>query len=231
MQMKCNVDMREFQEALNEYKKFNKRAPAEVTNAKAYFICLNALKDTKRANADAIRQELNQPSTTNPRISLGHVIVQTQMKNNGKMPKKFKTFAKNLGSYINKLINKRISHIGFLASGWLPAIIKLDYWNKRGDIKFSKKYAPKRDGKIKQFGREKGKVIPAKNNDLRAKTECWNQIGEGSQATTTVLGHLRDGLDKAIRKEAASMRDYVMRKYREQHEAMQRKYRGSVKAK
>ena len=117
---------------------------------------------------------------------------------------------------VEKFIKRRASHVNFLRSGWLPAIKKLDFWNRKGDINFVKKFAPKKPVGIKQLGKDKGNVIPAIVNDNgRATGLISNSVGQGKQDSSTVHPILQAGLKEAIALEIKSMRIYVERKFKE----------------
>lgn len=213
--------LEEFNKTIAEYAKWSKRQPAEIANAKLYFIALQAMRATKKADKTAIVNELNAPSEKNPEISLGSILTSIELSNKGRK----KGSATQFASKVQKFIRRRASHVGFLMSGWLPAIKKLDFYNRSGDISFSKRYAPKRPVGIKQFGKDKGDVTPAKQNETNARGTIFNFIGQGKQKTPTVTGILQDGLDEGIRKEIASMREYIEKKYNEYHQKLENKYR------
>lgn len=215
--------MRDFNRTLNEYRKFNKRQPAEIVNAKLYFVSLNALNATLKTPKPQIATELNATSRTNPKRTLGELIVFKQLHKNKKMPKKTKTLVNNMAKWVEKLIKGRQNRVGFLAAGWIPAIKKLDFWNRRGDLSFTKKFAPKKDSSVKQYGSDKGDVQPAKENRESVIGTIFNFIGQGKQASTTVTKKLQEGLSKAIRREMASMRQYIQQKMEAQHRKMRQK--------
>ena len=113
----------------------------------------------------------------------------------------------------------------FLRSGWLPAIKKLDYWNRKGDsnsINFSKRFAPKKPQGIKQYGKDKGDVKPALLNTWgsNCRGSIFNFVGQGKQKSRTVNTILQTGLNAAVKDEIRSMRVYSQRKFNEQHRRM-----------
>ena len=227
--VKVTVDTSAFDKTFAEYMQFNKRQPAEIVNAKLYFIALNALSTTKNVDGGKIRAEMNQPSKNNPKVTLGELLTIINLKKRNKMPKKSSTYNKNIANNIEKFIKNRISHINFLRSGWLPAIKKLDFWNRKGDINFSKRFAPKKPAGIKQIGKDKGDVFPAKLEQAIARGTIINSVGiSGKAATPTVQPILQAGLDAAIQKEVASMKIYIEKKYQQQHDKMKRKAESGV---
>jgi hypothetical protein len=101
----------------------------------------------------------------------------------------------------------------------------LDFWNKRGDIQFIKRFAPKKPDGVKEYGKTKGNIIPARLDMTRVKGTIFNLIGQGKQDTKRVHKLLQDGLDAGVRKEIASMMIYVERKINEYHARLETKNR------
>jgi len=223
----------EFLKTFDSYLDWNKRAVSDIVNQKLYFVALQAMNFTKKADAAQIKSELMAPSKKYPEKSLGELLVLMQMRRKGKMPKRTKTLNKNMSKYVQRLINARVNHIQFLRSGWLPAVKKLDYWNRKTDtnsISFSRRFAPKKPQGIKQFGRDKGDVKPA---ILGAwGPNCRGTImnyaaSEGKQVDDTAAPILRAGLKLAVDAEMRSMRNYIERKVRE--EVQRRASRGEMR--
>ena len=208
---------KEFNKVLNEYSKWTKRQPAEIVNAKLYFIALRAMNDTKTANKENIRTKLEAPSESYPDVSLAAILVNQQL---GKKGKKGLTGPK-MATAIEKLIKKEQSRTQFLRSGWLPAVKNLDYYNKRGDINFIKRFAPKKPHGVRQYGKDKGSCIFAKER-INTWGRISNFVGYGKQATPTVNPILQTGLDNAVKAEIASMRTYITKKHSEQFDKMKR---------
>ena len=220
---KIDSNLKEWNRTFEDYIQWNKRSLAEVINQKLYFVALRAMQETKMASSGDIKHELNSPSKKYPNMSLGELLVIRDLKAKGKMPKRGSTFAKNLPNYVQRLINKRVNHIQFLRSGWLPAVRKLDMWNRKGDsnsITFSRRFAPKKPQGVKQFGKDKGNVRPAILGSYTPGTcrgTIYNFVGTGKQHSKTVTDILQRGLDKAVVAEMRSMRQYMERKWLEEH--------------
>lgn len=222
------VDTSGFDSVFDDYLKWSKKQPAEIVNAKLYFIALNAMQTTKKADAGQIKAQLNAPSQKYPNKTLGEVLTLMDLRKRGKMPKRGKTLAKNMAAYVEKFENKRVSRINFLRSGWLPAIKKLDFWNRKGDITFTRKFAPKRNLEVKQYGKDKGNVMPARLEGETVKGTISNDVGRGKQATRTVHDILQHGLDRAVLREINSMRIYIEKKFQAQHDKMRRKREAGI---
>ena len=219
MSVTVTADTREFDRTMKEYIQWSRRQPAEIVNAKLYFIALQAMNETKAATKQKVRSSLQEASRKYPQKTIGEILTYIQMRKKGKFPRK----SANLASQVEKFIKRRESHVQFLRSGWIPAMKKLNFWNRRGDITFVKSKAPKQPKGVKQFGVEKGSVLPARQNDVRAKGTIFNFIGEGKQASPTVQGILADGLQKGVTAEIASMKNYIKDKIEKKHNEMKRK--------
>lgn len=201
---------------------------SEIINQKLYFIALRAMSSTKTTTKAQIAAELNQPSNKYPDKTLGEILVLKDLRKRGKMPKRSKTLAKNMAQYVQRLINKRASHTQFLRSGWIPAVRKLDNWNRKADtnsITFSKRFAPKKPPGIRQFGVDKGNVKPAPINSYRSdcKGTIFNFVGQGKQKGSKTQAILQAGLDAAVAFEVRSMKQYMERKFAEEHRRRQAK--------
>ena len=222
----------DFYDVYDEYLKWNRRQLAQIVNAKLYFIALNAMKTTKAATAEGIRNELRRPADKYPTKTIGEILTLMDLKKRGKMPKRTQTLAKNMAKYVQRFENKRASHINFLRSGWLPAIKKLDYWNRKGDsedFSFVRRFAPKVNMQgIKQFGQDKGRIIPARLDQSRVKGTIFNDVGTGIQDSSTAKTIKQEGLDKAVLQELRSMRVYIEKKQLEHHQKMESRSGGGI---
>jgi len=218
-------NLKDFNRQFQEYMLWNRRAASETVNQKLYFISLRAMQLTKTGSKAQITDELNQPSLKYPNKTLGEILVLKDLRNRGKLPKRSKTLASNMSNYVQRFINKRASHTQFLRSGWLPAVRKLDYWNRKADtdsITFSKRFAPKKPAGIKQFGVDKGDVKPARPNTVgpTCRGTIYNYVGKGKQHGSKTESILQTGLNLAVAAETRSMQQYVERKMLEKHRKM-----------
>lgn len=219
MSVTVTADTSQFDKTMKEYIQWSRRQPSEIVNAKLYFIALQSMNTTKAATKQQVRGSLQQPSRKYPNRTLGEILTYIQLRQKGKFPRKSATLA----TKVEKFIKRRENHIQFLRSGWIPAMKKLNFWNKRGDITFVKSKAPKQPKGIKQFGIDKGDVDPARENMLKARGTIFNFIGEGKQASPTVQGILADGLQKGVAAEVTSMKSYIKDKFEKKHKEMIRK--------
>jgi hypothetical protein len=210
---------KEFEQVLNEYKKWNRRQPAEIVAAKLYFVAANATNTTKTADKATIAQKLNEEAREYPDVPLAAILVNKQLKAKGKKG----LTGEKMANAVQKFINKQISRVQFLRSGWLPALKSLDFFNKRGDISFTKRFAPKKPSGVKQYGKDKGQAIIPRRDAPRVWGRISNFIGRGKQDSPTVTPILQSGLNKAIAMEIRSMKLYITRKYQEQIDRVNKK--------
>lgn len=208
---------KEFNRVLTEYAKWNKRQPMEIATAKAYFISLNAMSTTKTADKGKIAEQLSESSKKFAGVPLAAIIVN---RNLGNKNKKGLTGQK-MTDAITKYIKKAQSKTQFLRSGWIAAAKTLDFWNKRGDVSFSKRFAPKKPQGVRQIGNPKG-FAQVNNQTAMCSVTIGNMIGQGKQQSKTVTGILEEGLIKAVKRETQSMISYITKKYQEKFDKMKR---------
>ena len=219
IKMKCDFSaLDDFVKTLEEYKKFNKRAPAEIINSKMFFIARSATLTTKKSDKSTISSELDAPARDYPKTSLGSIIVQI----NSKKKKGHGLMGVDISRALDKLKKIRNKSIGFARAGWLQSIKILGDAKRQGDISFSNRFKPKMDSTIKQFGKLLGNAVWARNDQQR----CWGEI---VNSTVTLSKNpspkfaeiVQDGLNEAIKIETQSMRMYIQRKldeyYKKKH--------------
>ena len=207
--MQVKVDMKEFNAALNEYMQFAKKAPSEILNAKCYYIARQCTFTTKAADKNEIRSELNAPSRTNSDVSLAVILTQKKA-----IEKNGSGYSGNaLKKAVKRFISARIRSVNFLRSGWLPAIRILDNALKRGDITFAKRYSPRQNNAVKQYGADKGSATWARINMPRTFAEIENKVD--ADGSSKAHEYMNIGLQMAVNREVQSMRQYIDRKYNE----------------
>ncbi len=203
-------NQKEFNKTFNEYLKWQKKQPAEIINAKLYFIALQAMRNTKAATKDEVKNNLEEPSRKYPKVPLVAVLINSELKKKGQKG----LSGPKMANAITRYIRRKQTHIQFLRSGWLPAVKLLDFWNKRGDITFVRRKSPKKPEGIKQYGKDKGSAIYAKMDRERTYGIISNAVGQGNQATETVHPLILAGLIRGIQEETRSMRKYIEDKYK-----------------
>ena len=212
---------KEFMKVLEEYKSWNKKQISEIINSKLYFITLQAMRNTKMADKSNIERKLKHPSRVNENIPLVNILVNKELSRKGK-PLLSGSSAR-MSIAVEKYIKRAQSKTQFLRSGWLPSLKILNFYNKKGDISFTKRFAPKQPNGIKQYGKDKGSCTPARLNNVRAFGKISNDVGKGRQDSPTVTKLLLEGLNFGINAEIRSMRTYIERKYKEYHDKFNRR--------
>ena len=207
--------LEKFNRVLKEYGLWSKKQPAEIINAKLFYIARNATNTTRMADKSKIRNELESKAREYD-APLAAVLVNKDLARKGKPG----LTGKKMAQAVEKRIRSATSHVNFLRSGWLPAIKLLDYYNKRGDITFVKRWAPKQAPNLKQIGQPKGTAVYAKNTMYRCWGQIENWIGAGKQKSATVTAILQEGLNIAVQLETNSMLLYIQRKYDAKHKQL-----------
>ena len=212
--MSLKINQAALSQQLRRYAKVNRRSFKDIVNAKALDMAFQALKHTDAANAGAIEYKLgaigNKVSKSRKtgqlrkgkRIlkddSFAARIVNSRRKKAGHPL----IWGKELEKAAQKLINMRVRAVGFLKSGWMPAIKKLSYVVDR---KYKRPW-PK--GLSKGKARPKGWGRPAKGE---LKPEAWI----ANSATNNNLRAIRKieaGLSRGMAASIADMAVYIERK-------------------
>jgi hypothetical protein len=109
------VDTTNFNRAIREFSRTNKRALTDVVNQQAYWVALHCIKQTYMTNASKIRTDMSRPSRYYPGFTLAESLVISAKREKGE-----KNY--NLQAEAQKLINAKIRSIGFLKYSWIPAL-------------------------------------------------------------------------------------------------------------
>lgn len=192
--IKMEVDMREFQKTFREYMKYTNKTAAQVLNTKMTFILSDAIRNTKKASAQEIRAKLNAGDPP-----LKENIVARRALDHGEFisQKEIKTRAK-------RLLGARVRSIGFVLSGWIPALKKMIPYSDRKSV-----IVPR------QRGKDKGGSKPASLlSGFYATSEAWNNV-IGKPPSMKVLSIKMDAVAIAFSKEMASMVQYLEKKWQQ----------------
>jgi len=199
-------DQAKFDSVLNEYMKWTSRTLEEALNSKAYMIARKALWFTKKADREDIKSSLRRlglssRGTESPR---GALIINAARAKQG-LPG---LHGRAMAEAINALEAARLRSIGFLKSGWIPAIRILEGFAK------DKGGAAPRDSAARVYGQEKGAAYPATADKLSAV--IVNSVGTQGRDRNNVLERIGGpALDLAFYDEANSMQDYIEKKMNE----------------
>jgi len=217
---KFHIDVRAFNEMLDEYKKVSSRSLTEILNNKAYYIAVNALNYTKKANIEDIRKDMGRIVTTgvinkrgkavnrkvyeaslnrsNKTVPLAALIVNAKLRKEGQPP----VFGEELNDAMRKLYASRVRSISFVRASWIPAIKRLSA--------LVKKSGPTRpDTTAKKYGQDKGGCQPALVTGSTVKASIWSDI---HKTAARISKNLQEGLRIAYQKETMSMAGYIKNK-------------------
>lgn len=147
--VEVRIDTREFEATLKRYAAVSKTSFPDIVNRKLRFIARGATRLTPKAKASDIRSSLRQEGAR-PGQTLAESIVRAKLYRQGKkQPTKIETKA-----LVKAMIGARIRSIGYIKSGWLPAIAKLGA---------ALGLSSSGGGQGRQFGKPKGNAVIAKS--------------------------------------------------------------------
>lgn len=221
MSFKAVLDTRNFNRVFTEYKKFQKRLPQDIVDAKLFFISRNATQTTDHSNYTKIEAELTAKSKTYPDAPLAAIIINSQLGKKGK-----KGLAREkMARAVEKLLKVRKKSINFVRSGWKNAIKILESaLRSRGELTWANRNGrsskPDNDTMKKKTAPAFGGAIPARNYGGRAVGEIANNVHGDNKPTLDAVK--QKGLQLAMNMEEKSMEDYIAKKVNPQHAVFQR---------
>jgi len=231
------VDTTDLMAAIQWAAKHTSRSHEAVVNGQLLALAKRAIKFTHKASKASI-DKLNE------RVVVGHTLRNVSTKT-GKMgrllkkPKKIFSEAKTFAELIiikrfrqhkqpvpkrdvirqlaDKMIAARKRSIGFIKSGWIPAIRTLINWER--ELRWAALLTSNsRDG-AKIFGGEKGGAIPAKAGALASGT-IWNEaivpmnkFNEKDNRSGNPMFYAEQGLAIAMRATIADIHAHLKKKY------------------
>ena len=225
-------DQRKFDAALREYVNVSSKTLQVIINTKAYYIARQALWFTARADSNSVRttpggiitvQRLTKKGNLRKKrklnlmfseradradVPLAVLLLQARWRKAGMRSVYFgvshASGVRAMERAIKGLITSRNRSLGFIKSGWLPAIqILAPLSDKQGE--------PPLDTSAKRVGQSKGTATPAQPGfDLRA--EIVNMASAIRDKRGALIKYGSQGLDVAFRDETASMWEYIERK-------------------
>lgn len=195
MEPKITVDLSSFNRALSEYIRHNKRDIADICNMKAYIIAKNAIEKTKAANPSNIKSQMEARSNMG-QLSIAEAMAMKRLRKQSN----YKPRMPALRREARKILSAKLKSVGFLRSGWVPAIRMLSFRLKKQLVRNLTKV---------QKGKDKGGCKPAMVGGFAVSATIWNSItsGGGRTAATIIAG-----LQRAINAEVISMRQYIDKK-------------------
>lgn len=232
MNLVCKVDTKSFQSALRAYAAYSKKSAPDILNTKMYFIARKAIANTRKADRNKIRRDLEASDVTkvvftkrgkiskskkNRSVVFGGTKYNTQENSrlakivNSKRVKDGKKtlHGEELLAELRKVFSARMRSIGFIKSGWLKGL------HTYAPLAFSKAGLPPVDKDANQAGQQKGGARPAHSGQGKAsRADMWNNALQTLNSTLKSLPMqiAVDGLQKAFDDETRSMNDYIRQK-------------------
>jgi hypothetical protein len=233
-----SVDTSRIRALLPEYLNWSSRSFTEAVNEKAFFISRRAVWETHKASAQDIKSVFGQATmlTMRKRKVKGRLGYR-QSKNLSSFRGEARDYKAPLlaviinarrgegrGLYgpamtqeMNKVFNARMASIGFIRSGFVPAIKKLEPFSKY------KRSAPPEDPSTRVIGKPKGGAEPAIKSEIstgkfpdKIEAKIWTSIGDegprGASIRKAINEHARKGLEAAVEFERQSMEKYILDK-------------------
>ncbi len=191
------LNSREWDRTFGRYMQFSKREFPTALNSKAFFIARRAVVETPKAKLSRLSRSTREV--------LGKIINQRHGQRGEKG-----LYGLEMAKAVEILYASRRRSVAFLKSGWLPAIRRLE-------LAVEPKYrrgAPKNDRAAKQFGKPKGRAIPA-NAGWRCRVLIENAALSDHDKKDALELFGGPALQRAFDFEAASMKNYIAKKLRE----------------
>jgi len=197
-----SVDTSRFDAAMREYIRYSRKDLTTIVNQKLYWVCINAISNTYKADKSMIDAGLDSPSNKFNGLSIAETLAVLKARKEGRRLTKTE-----LTREANKIKRQRRRAIGFLRSGWIPAIRIMA---PHAEVKSAVGRSERMSKKI--IGQEKGTALPAlksMNSDVVVASAFNNIIADNNPKAQQ---YMQVGLQIALNKEAASMMQYVNRK-------------------
>lgn len=207
--LNVSVDTSNYDRAIQQYMRNTRKSAIEVVNQKAYWIGLNAIRETYKANKTTIKNDLEKPADKMRGLTVAEAIIVDRRYKNHEKP----LTRGELRKEARALINKRIRAIGFLKSGWIPAVKRLaPLVNKKVSVGMHN---------VKK-GKDKGGAKPAVESMFTnvVVASIWNDIQADNNPRAQA--YMRQGLQRGLDMEAKSMLAYVESKMRKNAEKFNR---------
>ncbi len=223
------VDTSNFKRAFSAYMDATEKELVDIVNKKAAIVAVNATRNTKRASREVIARDIGQLVTVNyvnaktgkagkrKQLQLstrkGHAVPVAYLILNARRAKAGEAALnpKEMQGAARKMLASRLRSVGFLASGWLSALIPLLAVIKD-------KAGIRLDRSVKRYGKPKGTASPARLS-WNAFATITNTIDKGAGKADAIISR---GAQQALDAEAASMDEYVAKKLAKHHDKFNR---------
>jgi hypothetical protein len=238
MEATFTVDTSAFQATFQEYLQWTSRSLTEACNEKAFFTARRATLETKKSSAQEIKSLFGEATILTLRkrrykgklgyrqsrnLSSFHgqardyqapllAVIINARRGEGKG-----LYGSEMLQEMNKAFNARMASLGFIASGFVPAIKKLEPLSRYA------RAAPPEDTSVKVVGKPKGGAEPAISVTItgaatagKIEAKIWTSIGgegpRGDKILAAVMEHARAGIEAAVEFERQSMEQHILDK-------------------
>jgi hypothetical protein len=220
-----SIDASRLEKLLPEYLKLSQQVAADALNRKALYIARGAMDNTRRADRNAIEKlglvtrEFRQRITSKGRVrqvrkfdfqaSIAVANYAGALKRAGKNLRQLPSRSA-VEKAARRWIARKLTSIGFVASGWIAPVRKLAARVGGGQ------FTPFKDAR--QYGAPKGYAIPAEQGALNPFVIIANTANRdryGNEHPPHVVQMKVDALKKAIAEETFKTEDYIRRKIQE----------------
>lgn len=204
--MSAPWDQDQFNSVLRRYLQVCTRDLVTAINTKGYYIARGATRLTVKADKVKIKSQLFKLVTLHRKdgsTDIGPLLAGLVNKRRGAKEEKG-LFGRPMAKEMLAVMRARNRSVAFLKSGWLPSIRKLGPLSDR-------RGAPPMDRSARQYGRDRGGAVPAKEASEIVTTIINSAIA--SRETNDALAKFGGkGLSVAFQAEAASMMQYIEKK-------------------
>lgn len=224
------IDDREFNRTLRAYMEQTKRTLPEILNQKAYSISMAATKLTYKASFERIRGELgvvasklkvNKTGKRKGKFSRGGKVYAGQESGGAPFLAKIINAARGrrgekglqgaeMKAAMKKVYNARVGAIGFIRSGWLPAVAAFAR-------AIGKPVKSRTEKWLQRTAMSIGGARPAKPGP-RPLAVFWNSATARPENTNTkdVYKYAKEGLQAAMNQEVGRMKQHMEDKLQRQ---------------
>ncbi len=206
-----------FTAVMREYAQASRRDDTTIVMTKAFYIARGAVRNTHRSDKAKVKQELQElvgaraqkTVTRFGRYGQEQEAPLAAILENASRGKRGQPglYGSKMAQAVKSFIGRRLRSIGFLASGFLPAIKTFEPLAERTGS------APRIDQQIKQHGQDNGSARALNLGGLVPKAIITNFAqGKGDHDGRALEKYAGDGLQKAFDDEMVSMREYIIHK-------------------
>ena len=192
---KVAIDTKEFDVTMLKYIKASKKTIPEALNQKAYWVVKRAIPLTRKT-AKGVPGKFLSVSKKKWKLAAPTVVKTYNLQKGG--PHYGKWTRKEMVAKLRKFRNESI---GYLRSGWLPAIWATYKW-ARGRKSFKG---------VRARGRPMGWARLA-SHSWSSKTVVCNKTGQKRGQQDAARKYVRPAMQLAINKERQSMEEYIIKK-------------------